>query len=82
MLEAPGQSLSNSIYCKYLAISIPISDPIVFVLKSDLLISKKEECAQYVFLRLCFQNNNFVNTSFILAQVTETTKSLNELNLS
>ena len=43
------------------------SDPVIFVLNQGLLTSKKEE---YVF-SMCFcYNNNFGNTSFILAQVT------------
>ena len=49
---------------------IPFSDPIVFVLNLGLLISKKKECGQYVFMWVCFYNSNTENTSFILEQVT------------
>ena len=45
----------------------PISDLMIFVLNLGLLTSKKVE---YVFMCFCvfFTNNNFGNTSFILAQ--------------
>ena len=45
MLETPGQLLSASIYYMFLNIykSIPLSDPIIFVLARGLLTSKVKE---------------------------------------
>ena len=58
----------------------PFSDLMIFVLNPGLLTSKKVE---YVFMCFCvfFTNNNFGNTSFILAQ-TIFSKKLHKLQKS
>ena len=50
MLEAPGQILSTSIYCIFLKIRKPFSNPIAFALNPGLLTSSKKEYVKYTFL--------------------------------